>query len=660
MSGVKPAQPVSKAAIDSVLRLAMMHHEKGEYGEAEQLYRAILQTKPDHGAANYGLGRLAVKLEQPIAALPFLNAACADDPVRNDYWLSLVEAMILAGEIEAAVRLLALAHPTELRDDHRLILAGLYNNLANAQFAAGKQREAAESCRKALQNWPEFAKAHSNLGVILAGLGDLAAAEQALRQALQHDPSLLETRLNLGTILHQRVGNRAGQILLQEKQSELGAVRRQYENLPFPPRDPEAENYCLKVSNPDILAKMNQYCFAGARDFSKNFRVLVAGCGTGDSALWLAYQLRDSKAEIVALDLSEASLTIGRARAAIRGLTNIRWVQASLLDVNSLGLGLFDYISCLGVLHHLPDPEQGLLALESVLAERGAMAIMLYGAVGRSHIYRTQKLLRQLTKGLDHPMEILAFAKRIVADLPVTNEFRQRESDASRSQYLLDDTNFWDTLLHAQDRAYTASQIRDFLASAGLRPQGFISYVGNGATTSLQYDLAFHLQDPDQMARLADLTEAEREDAAEQLDGSLALHCFYATREPASGLSPSAPDAILAPMSDNAQKILNHLMQQNDGISIILRSGKKLDYRPSDVMRKFFGSIDGHRSNQTIADRLGLDAASWTTICRELEIPAALHWLTARRSEGSYCAPLPDRNGLANPHFHCEPSMLPL
>ena len=522
-------------------------------------------------------------------------------------------------------------------------------NRASELYGAGRPDEAAALCRAAVALSPDLLAANGNFGVIAAGLGRLDEAVTALRQAVRIDPGQLDTRLNLAVVLNRRVGNRAGQTL-----RDIRTVRQQYENLPFPPRDPEAEHYALKVSTPDILAKINQYGFGGARDFSQPFRVLVAGCGTGDSAVWLANQLRGFPADITAIDLSEASLDVARSRAAMRGLGNINWVHGSLLDIAALAAGPYDYITCLGVLHHLPDPEAGLRALESVLAAGGAMAIMVYGAVGRSHIYSLQALLRPLTKALDHPADQLAFAKRIVGNLPATNDFRQREGvDAIRNSYLSDDTNFWDTLLHAQDRAYTVSQFRDFLASAGLHVQAFGSYAGNAAISPLQYDLAFHLGDPPHLRGLA---ESEREDAAEILDGSLTLHTAYVTRERQAALDPAAPLAILAPMSESGRKAVTHLAAGNAEIPVTLSNGSMLTYRPSEMTRRFLAALDGVRDNATIADALGIDL---DRIRADLLIPAALHWLTARLAAGTAFAPLPDRNGLSFPLPHREPSLLP-
>ena len=345
--------------------------------------------------------------------------------------------------------------------------------------------------------------------------------------------------------------------------------------------------------------------------------------------------------------MTEASLAVARERARIRGLENIRWVHGSLLDVASFGVGKFDYITCLGVLHHLPDPDAGIRALESVLAKDGGVAIMLYGAVGRSHIYATQRLLRQLTAGLDSPVEQLAFAKRIIGGLPPSNEFRRREgAEMIRASYLANDTNFWDTLMHAQDRAYTASEVRAYMAAVGLQVQSFVSYNGNASTTSLQYDLDFHLGDT---PHLGALSQAAREDAAELLDGSLALHTVYATRNPDSALNPASPYAILTPASDFARKVLAHVAQ-NAEIVVTLRSGASLPYRPSEAMRAFLAQIDGRRSIAEIGPGPDVD----------LKIPAALHWVTARTAQGTAFAPLPDRTRLAFPLQHSEPGHLPI
>ena len=83
----------------------------------------------------------------------------------------------------------------------------------------------------------------------------------------------------------------------------LTEVRGQYEVLPYPMRDSAKEREDLYICDADSLDGLNHYGFGGKRDLRKGFRVLVAGCGTGDTPVFMAEQLRGHKAEIVAIDL---------------------------------------------------------------------------------------------------------------------------------------------------------------------------------------------------------------------------------------------------------------------------------------------------------------------------------------------------------------------
>lgn len=184
----------------------------------------------------------------------------------------------------------------------------------------------------------------------------------------------------------------------------LPAVQDQYEQFPYPVRDPEAERERLIQAVTGQVALINHLFWAGRRTIDGDFTVLDAGCGTGDMAVCLGEQLRDTPARVVALDFSAASLDVARRRAGVRGLTNIDFVQASIEDLPQLGLGPFDYIVCAGVLHHLESPARGLAALHDVLKPDGGLGVMVYGRHGRTAIYHLQELFR-LTAPPELPVE---------------------------------------------------------------------------------------------------------------------------------------------------------------------------------------------------------------------------------------------------------------
>ena len=204
----------------------------------------------------------------------------------------------------------------------------------------------------------------------------------------------------------------------------LPQVREQYEDLPYPPRDPRDEKNRLMKTWLDDLAMINHYCYAGRQSFRDQYRVLVAGGGTGDGTLFLAEQLRHTDAAIVHLDLSQASIDIARQRAQARGLSNITWIHDSMLALPELGLGKFDYVNCSGVLHHLQDPDAGLCALLAVLKDTGAMGIMVYGQYGRTGVYQMQSLMRLVNQGVADATNKIRNTREVLASLPASNWFR--------------------------------------------------------------------------------------------------------------------------------------------------------------------------------------------------------------------------------------------
>ena len=242
------------------------------------------------------------------------------------------------------------------------------------------------------------------------------------------------------------------------------AVRLQYEELPYPARDPADEASRLITGSPSHLLEIEHYVFAGHR--AGVFRALIAGGGTGDGAIMLAQQLAErGQGEVVYLDISEPSLKIAEARARVRGLDNISFHLGSLVAIDMLNLGPFDYIDCCGVLHHLAEPLEGLRALRQALKPGGGMGLMLYGALGRTGVYPLQQALRRLTPGAG-TAERLEVTRELLEALPPTNWFRR--NPLLQDHLTGGDAGLYDLLLHPRDRAYRVAEIGALAAAAGI------------------------------------------------------------------------------------------------------------------------------------------------------------------------------------------------
>jgi SAM-dependent methyltransferase len=372
-------------------------------------------------------------------------------------------------------------------------------------------------------------------------------------------------------------------------------VLAQYEAYPYPRRDPADEKRRLIDGSPSNLKEIDHYVFAGRRDFTKAFRALVAGGGTGDGLVMLAQQLADrgTPAEIVYLDLSAASRRIAEARAEARGLANIRFLTGSLLDLPELDLGLFDYIDCCGVLHHLEDPPGGLAVLKSVMAPEGGMGLMLYGELGRTGVYHAQAMLRRLAPSSEAAPARIEMAKRLLAELPETNWLRL---NPAVGDWRRDDAGLFDLLLHARDRAYRVPEIAALVADAGLEVVAFVD--------PWRYDPDSYLSDPKLKARLAALPALERAAFAELLAGNIKSHNCYVVARGRAAAALSQPDdsaAIPALRQDDGPALAKLIRDDRIGFRI---DGLEMTFALPRLAAPILARIDGRTSLAALQNAL--------------------------------------------------------
>lgn len=155
-----------------ILQLAVQYQRANRLGEAEQLYRQILETQPNHPEALYGLGTLAQQQGQNQTAEELLSAAAQIQPDSVKIWFSLGNLHLAQQQYEAAVK--AYRQALAIKPD----LLPIYNNLGYARQQQGLFAEAINYYKKALELKPDFAEAEANLGNALHAQGQISAAEQ--------------------------------------------------------------------------------------------------------------------------------------------------------------------------------------------------------------------------------------------------------------------------------------------------------------------------------------------------------------------------------------------------------------------------------------------------------------------------------------------------
>lgn len=393
----------------------------------------------------------------------------------------------------------------------------------------------------------------------------------------------------------------------------LPQVRSQYEALPYPPCNPEDERQRLVLTWLEDLPMINHYCFAGKQSFRNGFRALVAGGGTGDATIFLAEQLRATDAEIVHLDMSEASIALAKERARIRGLNNITWVHDSLLNLPRLGLAPFDYINCSGVLHHLADPDLGFGALRAVLKPEGAIGLMVYATAGRTGIYQMQALMRLVNGTQADDQRKIANTRDLLASLPPSNWFKRSED--LHHDHKAGDAGIYDLLLHSQDRSYSVGELFDWLGhnAAGTGGHGLhleFTDVQRGRSPYLPH-MVLGSQPPAMAGELRKMARRRQYEMAELMIGNIITHSLYVTRDAGCtapyGNAEYAPFFFHEPLTgDVAAQVFSSnrgqpflLRHQHSGVSVMVNPGR---YGPQ-ILRL----IDGQRTFGEIFDQFRAD-----------------------------------------------------
>ena len=375
-------------------------------------------------------------------------------------------------------------------------------------------------------------------------------------------------------------------------------VRAQYEEHPYPHRDPSDEQHRLIAGSPSHLLEINHYIFGGKRDFTLPFRALIAGGGTGDAAVMLAQQLAGrGPGEVVYIDTSAASLEIARARVAVRNLSNVSFHRGSLLDLEKIAPGPYNYIDCCGVLHHLADPNDGLEVLANALAPDGGMGLMLYGALGRTGVYPMQDAIRRLL-GSGEDEARLTLAKLLVQTLPQSNWLKK--NPALGDHLLEDDAAFTDLLLHSRDRAYSVPEIDELMSSADLTLTGLIE--------PIRYDPATYLNDDDLIGRAAELPWMEQCAVAESIAGNLKTHVFYVTPSARAGnalAKADGPRAVPVWRDGEGPALAKHL--SNSRRMNVNFDGLTLTFELPEQAGRLAQLIDGRRSLGELQTELGMD-----------------------------------------------------
>ena len=265
---------------DELLQQAVKAHKAGDSQAAERLYRSILEIDAAHPDANHNLGVLLVHTQDAKDALPYLKTALQANPKQMQYWLSAIDALITADQIEVARNLLHQGQEKGLKGDQvdKLVariessqgsktsgdtlppekkkeILTLYsqgkfeellqqenallkefsqvplliNIFAEINFRFGRFPRAIDLYKRAIELKPDYAEAYNNMGAVYKEVGNLTRALELFKRATELKLDYPEPYNNMGSIYRQ--------------QNNLSAALKSYLRLvELKPESPSAHN----------------------------------------------------------------------------------------------------------------------------------------------------------------------------------------------------------------------------------------------------------------------------------------------------------------------------------------------------------------------------------------------------------------------------------
>lgn len=508
------AQKQASSLAAELFQRASMHHQQGDLSGAAIFYKKVLAAEPTHALACDRLAALylaqgkrdrasAQYVELARIAPQTLNqfdivlttlkalqpdfAAVLDAIVRGEASLALTEAVVADVYLRCvlentAVRdwslerwltaarasLLAtvLDDPTKTNSDLIAFAAALarqcYINEYVFAIADGEGKSVAALRHRVAESIDAGTPVAPLAVAVLASYEPLHILSCADKLLARKWPSAVDA------VVTQQVREPREEAVLRDTMPVLtpiadgitAAVRQQYEENPYPrwvrlsaPPPPMVLDELIRFQFPSVpFRPLNK---------TESIDILVAGCGTGRIALEVAQSF--AGAQVLAVDLSLASLAAAKRKTPTALKDKIEFAQADIMSIGAIGRD-FDFIGVGGVLHHMADPLGGWRELIKLMRPDGLMQVGLYSAHARQEINAARKLIAE--RSYPSTAEGIRQARQDLFAAPKRYNFMTLRDFFTTSEVR-------DLIFHVHERQFTIPEIKEFIDANELNFIGF-------------------------------------------------------------------------------------------------------------------------------------------------------------------------------------------
>jgi predicted TPR repeat methyltransferase len=308
--------PPRELSLEEAVALGILLQKNEQLVEAQELYRRVLETAPNHPDALHYAGVLAHQQGRSDEAVALIERSLALAPERADCYSNLGIIFQSTGRLDAAID--AYRRSITIDPGH----ANAHSNLGVLLRATGKASEAEAAYRRAIQLAPDHIDAYTNLGILLNGLNRTAEAAACYCKVITLRPKHREAR-RLLALAHCMLGDVGAAVNIFEEwleeepgdpialhmraactgrdvpaRASNGFVERTFDSFAA---SFESKLEKLSYRAPALVVAMLE---DSGLEPSKRLDVLDAGCGTGLCGPRVAPYAR----RLVGVDLSEGML----------------------------------------------------------------------------------------------------------------------------------------------------------------------------------------------------------------------------------------------------------------------------------------------------------------------------------------------------------------